>query len=213
MRNGYLVLGQWRGAPVRVHWSLPLGALLFGRGRLAPGFWLGFFLVVLIHEIGHARVVRRQRARVLSIDLHGLGGECSWQGDVSAMGRARIAWGGVQAQFVALVLASIAVGLFGEPRPPFVADLASAFTTANVWLIVLNLLPVPPLDGAEAWKLLPLLRQQHLRRKRRAAEVKRTSIERELALLDAGDRPPMQPAQWNFEEWMKKEGRSKKFDN
>jgi hypothetical protein len=72
--GGYLTLGRWRTAPERVHWTLPVGALVFGQGRFVPGFWLGFLLLVLIHELGHAVLVRRYRHRVVSIDIHALGG-------------------------------------------------------------------------------------------------------------------------------------------
>ena len=117
MRGGYLTLGRWRGAPVRAHWSLPLGALVFGQGRFVPGFWLGFFLLVLIHELGHAALVKRYGHRVVSIDIHALGGACRWSGEATAVDRARIAWGGVLAQGVALAIAAAALALAGPPKP------------------------------------------------------------------------------------------------
>jgi hypothetical protein len=157
VRGGYLTLGRWRGAPVRVHWTLPLGALVFAQGRFLPGFWLGFFLLVLIHELGHAVLVRRFRQRVVSIDIHALGGMCRWSGEPTAIQRACIAWGGVLAQAVALAAAHAAIIFAGRPDSAFAAQLASAFTATNVWLIAINLIPVAPLDGAEAWKLPGLL--------------------------------------------------------
>ena len=153
MRGGYLTLGRWRGAPVRAHWTLPVCALVFGEGRFVPGYCFGFFLLVLVHELGHAMLVRRYRQRVVSIDIHGLGGACRWSGDPTAIERARIAWGGVLAQAVALAAAHVALALFGPPETAFAAQLAAAFTTTNLWMIGINLIPVPPLDGAEAWKL------------------------------------------------------------
>jgi stage IV sporulation protein FB len=200
-QGGYLTLGRWGAAPVRVHWTLPLGAFFFGHLQWVPGFWLGFFLVILIHEMGHAFVVLRQRARVLAIEVHGIGGVCRWTGDVSAVGRARIAWGGVQAQFFALLAALGARQLFGPPPSAFTAELLEAFTTTNILIIGLNLIPVPPLDGAEAWKLFALLRQQRARR--RAPDV-RPAVERELAALDASDRAPRDQG-WSFDDWMKKQ--------
>jgi len=157
VRGGYLTLGRWRGAPVRAHWTLPIGAMLFGQGRFVPGFWLGFFMLVLVHEVGHALLVRRYGQRVVSIDVHGLGGACRWSGDPTAIDRARIAWGGVLAQAALLVGSHLALAFFGAPETAFAAQLATAFTTTNLWLIGINLIPVPPLDGAEAWKLPGLL--------------------------------------------------------
>ncbi|HXU80315.1 MAG TPA: hypothetical protein VN914_02890 [Polyangia bacterium] len=187
--SGYLVLGQWGGAPVRAHWTIPFGAFVFGHLQFVPGFWLGFFLLILIHELGHAIVVRSQRCRVISIDVHGLGGLCQWSGSATPIGRARIAWGGVQAQLLALLFTLVLVEMFGRPTA-FSAQLVSAFTDTNVILILINLIPVPPLDGAEAWKLPGLLWR---RGRRQAQQRRRTALERELADVDAADREPIRP--------------------
>jgi Zn-dependent protease len=159
VRGGYLTVGRWRGAPVRLHWTLPVAALVFGHGRIVPGFWLGFFLLVFLHELGHAFLVRRLRHQVVSIDVHALGGVCRWSGDPTAIDRARIAWGGVLAQAVAYVAARAALALAGPPETIFASQLVAAFTTTNLWLIAINLIPVPPLDGAEAWKLIGMWRR------------------------------------------------------
>lgn len=185
MRGGYLTIGRWRGAPVRAHWTLPVGALVFGQGRLLPGFFLGFFLLVLIHEIGHAVLVRRSRCTVVSIDIHALGGVCRWSGAPTAIQRAAIAWGGVLGQGVALAAAHAALALAGPPETPFAAELAAAFTATNVWMIAINLVPVPPLDGAEAWRLVGLLIRRGRRRRRGASgPAGGFAYEREAASLE-----------------------------
>jgi stage IV sporulation protein FB len=166
VRGGYLTLGRWNGAPVRAHWTLPLGAWLFGQGRLAPGFWLGFVLLLLVHEIGHAVLVRRARCQIISIDVHALGGVCRWQGEATPIQRARIAWGGVLAQTLLFVAVAVVVELAGDPRSMFARDLVDAFVSANAVLILLNLIPIGPFDGAEAWKLPRLLIARHLARRR-----------------------------------------------
>jgi stage IV sporulation protein FB len=169
VRSGYLTVGWWRGAPLRVHWTLPLGAVVFGGGKFQPGVLLGFTLLVLVHEVGHALLVRRYRSRVVSIDVHALGGACRWSGDATAIERAKIAWGGVDAQ---LVLFFATVGLlscFGEPESKLLAQIARTFTTINGYMMALNLLPVAPFDGAEAWKLPRLLAAR--RRRRVAARI------------------------------------------
>ena len=117
--GGYLAIGRWRGAPVRLHWTLPVGALVFGQGRFVPGFWLGFFLLVFVHELGHAVLVRRYGHRVVSIDIHALGGMCRWSGEPTAIDRSRIAWGGVLAQAVAFAVATAAIALAGPPEGAF----------------------------------------------------------------------------------------------
>jgi len=151
--RGYLNLGRWRGAPIRVHWSMPLGAVLFSGMRLAPAFWVGFFLLVLAHEVGHAVLISRFGHRVRSIDVTGFGGLCRWSGIASDYQRAVIAWGGVLAQGLLLVATLSVLLMVGAPTHRVGAELALVFVRTNLIVIGLNLLPFPPLDGAHAWTL------------------------------------------------------------
>ncbi len=152
--RGYLTLFSMRGASLRLHWSLPLGMLVFGGLRVAPAFWFGFFLLVLIHELGHAFIVKAYGHRVLSVDVTGFGGLCRWSGSASVMERGLIAWGGVLAQAVLLAITFGVLLVVGAPKALWARELVSVFTYTNLWIIGLNLLPIPPLDGAEAWGFL-----------------------------------------------------------
>lgn len=152
--SGFLTLGRFRGIPVRVHWTTPLGALLFTGFSFAPVAWLAFFLLVLVHELGHAAMVRRYRHRVLSVEVTGFGGLCRWAGNATPYERGAIAWGGVLAQMALLVATLGYVMLAGAPRTFVGADLYEVFVGTNLRLALLNLLPMPPLDGAEAWPFL-----------------------------------------------------------
>lgn len=152
LENGYLRLGRVKGVPVRVHWTTPIGALIFG--GFSPVFWFAFFVLVLLHEAGHAVLVRRYGHRVTAIDVTGFGGLCRWQGAATRDERAVIAWGGVAAQAVLLVITLGLVLAFGYPTFGPLRTLASAFISTNLFLIALNLLPFRPLDGAEAWPLV-----------------------------------------------------------
>jgi stage IV sporulation protein FB len=151
-RDGFLVLGHvWR-APIRVHWTTPLVAFALTGLSFVPGAWLGFLVLVLVHEIGHATAARAFGAQVVSVNAHGLGGTCEWYGDVTSKQRAIIAWGGVLAQaalYIGARFASIVVPSWG-----FFGQLMYTLTATNLILIVINLLPIRPLDGAEAWKIL-----------------------------------------------------------
>lgn len=155
--RGYLTVLRFRGAPVRFHWTTPLCAFLAGRFEFAPALWLGYLLLVLAHEMGHAAIVIQRGLDVESIDVHGVGGLCRWSGDAGAYSRAWIAWGGVLAQLGVLALAYAASWLWGPFSGAPALQLLHVFTSVNLWLIALNLVPVPPLDGAEAWRLLPIL--------------------------------------------------------
>jgi hypothetical protein len=175
--RGSLTVARLRGIPIRLHWTLPLGALVFGGFRFAPGFWAGFLLLVLFHELGHAALVRAFRLRVEGIDITGFGGLCHWSGRATATERGVIAWGGVLAQALLLAGTVAALFLLGRPRTAFAAELVSVFTYTNVWLIALNLLPVPPLDGFEAWKLVGhLARGGRLRRSARGGGERVDSV-------------------------------------
>ena len=154
--SGYYTIARFKGAPIRLHWSIPFGALVFGRFQIIPGFWLGFVLLVLIHEMGHAVVVRACGLRVKAIDVHGLGGQCSYEGYPSQLRIALIAWGGVWAQLLLFTAVSIAL-MFFRPQGAFAAELLYALTEANLYLAAINLLPIRPLDGADAWPLFKLL--------------------------------------------------------
>jgi hypothetical protein len=149
--SGYWTLGRFRGLPLRVHWSVPLAALLLG--QFAPLNWILFVLIVLVHELGHAALVWRYGLRVVSIDLTGFGGLCRWSGNATAHERAVIAWGGVLAQAALVIVALIAGALFSGAGLHFWAAASADFVRMNLVLIAVNLLPIPPLDGAEAWRV------------------------------------------------------------
>lgn len=156
MTRGAVTLFRYRGVPIRAHWTLPLVALLMGGLRFAPGAWGGWILVVLLHEMGHAFWALRYRMEVREILLHGFGGHCAYAGLPSPRERAVVAWGGVMAQAILFAIALPVSALVPAPNA-HVADLYSVLTASNLYVALLNLLPIRPLDGAEAWKLVPLL--------------------------------------------------------
>ena len=147
LRGGYLRLGSVRGAPIRVHWSTPLGLIVLSGFAFAPGAWLMLALLVLVHELGHATISWKLGYSVERIDINAFGGSCECSGDLTRYEAALIAWGGVLAQAMVLVLA-VALSWAGM-APPF----AHVLIASNAWLIAVNLLPIPGLDGALAWHL------------------------------------------------------------
>jgi len=152
--TGYLRIATIQGAPVRIHWTVVAGAVMFAGLRFAPAAWVAFVLLVLVHELGHAALVLRYRLDVVSIDVHGFGGVCRWEGISTTWQRAVIAWGGVLAQLALLLVTEGIVLATGAPTSALASDLVYVFTVTNVWLLLINLMPVPPLDGASAWTLL-----------------------------------------------------------
>jgi Zn-dependent protease len=169
---GTWTIARYRGAPVRLHASLILGALFFSYGAFAPGAWLGFALVILVHELGHAVLVTRYRYKVVAIDLHAFGGECSYRGDVGPFERSVIAWGGVLGQALLFAGAQTIYSLGLVPSDPLSRELLAVFVGPNVLTMMFNLLPIAPLDGSRAWSLFGRLwarRRQRVRHRKRAA--------------------------------------------
>ena len=140
--SGFLTLGSFAGAPIRFHWSVVILMLWFGRWH--PGAWVGILVLVLMHELGHAMVVRAVRGQVTEVMVYGFGGYCAWRGNVSSRARAMIAWGGVWAQGVLLIAAVVLSPIINPAYDSFGFHLLRSLTTANIMLIVLNLIPRPP---------------------------------------------------------------------
>jgi hypothetical protein len=159
-QSGYLNLGRWRGALIRLHWSILLGAVVFGGFRFDPVFMLGYVGLVLLHETGHALMAWRYGHSVEIIEATGFGGTCHWSGNATPFEESAIAWGGVLAQAVLLVCAHAWL-MWGTPATSAAEwTLLSLATRTNLWLIAINLMPMPPLDGARAWQILKNWRER-----------------------------------------------------
>ncbi|MDP2343444.1 MAG: hypothetical protein Q8O67_20970 [Deltaproteobacteria bacterium] len=159
--NGYLLVAEVRKVPVRVHWTAPVAALIFGRFQFVPAFWIAFLSLILIHEIGHALIVRRCKKRVTLIELDGTGGKCHWRGELSPRQHVAIAWGGVLAQAVVLVLAGLFVLIFGHATSKYGGQIEAVAIRTNLFMAALNLLPIPPWTGRSLgrWCLLSSTKQ------------------------------------------------------
>jgi Zn-dependent protease len=152
--GGHIVIGAPWGIPIRLHWSAVLGALWFTRFSFMPAAWAAFFAVIVIHELGHAAVVRGVGKSVTRIEVNALGGLCEWRGETTHRQRVAIAWGGVLAQAVLLAVALVVVQVFGHATTNAWAQVEDVAIRVNMIIAGLNLLPIPPLDGATAWQLV-----------------------------------------------------------
>jgi Zn-dependent protease len=188
MDQNYWQLGTWRRIPVSMHWTV-----LIAFAWLYLFFWdlfataiasAALFALLVAHEFGHVAVLRRRKIPVERIELFGIHGSTShaW---ASATDEILIAWGGVGAQLVVLLVA-VAVGYALEPLASPIVWLVAGpmlfvWTKLNIFLMVVALLPIGPLDGSRAWAVVPWLRKT-IRRRRRAAK--------EAALFPERDLPP-----------------------
>lgn len=130
-----------------------------------------FFGSIVLHELGHAFVARRNGIGILGIDLWLLGGLAKMDRDPSTPGvEFRVAAGG---PFVTLVIAVVCIGsafladpsqaghlVLLETRTGDDAWMAALTTigTVNAFLLAFNLIPAYPLDGGRiarsiAWKI------------------------------------------------------------
>jgi Zn-dependent protease len=151
--EGFLTVGRIRGVPVRVHWATPIGALLVGRFQFRPVEWALFAVLVLLHELAHAAAAQAFRLEVWSADLVPWGGQCVHERPRSDAALAVIAAAGPAMNFALAFVALVALDAGHGVLPARVRDLVDTFALANVFVGAVNLIPVPPLDGARAWKL------------------------------------------------------------
>ena len=182
-------LGQWRGIPISLHWTVFIGIAWFyyqtrSLADTAIAF-VAFFFLILVHELGHAAVARWRGIEVESIRLFFIHGTCTTEEPEYELDDVLIAWGGVAAQFAVLVIA-FSVDLLFSTFSPLAHAIASpvlrVLIETNLFIMIVNLIPVAPFDGAKAWRILPLLREwweqtplaTGLRRRSAAREKART---------------------------------------
>lgn len=145
------------GIPVRVHPLFWLVAFLLGLNRSGvPEIltWIvAVFLSILVHEMGHAMVMRALGYRPW-ITLYGMGGLASYNPSGSrgptALGQVLISLAGPIAGFLlaALIVGSMLVmGYSGKTGSERFTDFLSVMLYINIFWGLVNLLPVYPLDG------------------------------------------------------------------
>jgi len=163
MRTSWQIM-KWRGVPVVLSWTMLLALPWF---YYRQGTWLGmaiafvaFFFLMFVHELGHAAVAKWRGVPVLGINLYVMHGLCSHEVPARKSDEIWIAWGGVAAQAVVLVVAlgtSYLLGRYAFTYFVFASPALHILTVTNVFLILFNLVPVPPLDGAKAWLAVPMI--------------------------------------------------------
>jgi hypothetical protein len=158
--NGLWVLRATETLQFELHWSLPLFPLL--ARCFTPISFVLAIVILAVHEIGHAIVVRWRGLRSYAIRMHGMGGHCLHEGG-SALDEAWIAWGGVAAQFPFFVLGVALTELLPPGR--LNDDLYLSLVIANAMMITFNLLPIRGLDGHKAWGLFRLRRAERAAKK------------------------------------------------
>jgi len=164
-----------RGVGVDVHWSvLLIGTIIllgvFKDPLLSMVGGVSYLSVLLLHECGHLVAAQRKGCRVFAIELYPVCGFTRFEAPWSRVDRAVIAWGGVLAQAAIGIPIVAFLVLFGYTRWEPVNAVLALLGFFSLAVAFVNLLPIPPLDGAQAWDLFPaLLQASRERRRARAA--------------------------------------------
>ncbi|WDE98358.1 M50 family metallopeptidase [Lentisphaera profundi] len=111
-------------------------------------WFITLFTAILTHELGHALFARWYGMKP-RIEIHGMGGVTIWQSMKRLDFRQRflISFAGPG---TGLVLAALFYALLQTPNlPPLLKTLLSMHLNVYVFLNLMNLLPIRPLDGAE----------------------------------------------------------------
>ncbi|HYM77181.1 MAG TPA: site-2 protease family protein [Candidatus Dormibacteraeota bacterium] len=155
-------IGQIRGADLCVHWTVFLVAAVILTGvRRNPGLTIlglaAYWSVLLIHETGHLIAAQRLGCTVFKIELYPIFGVTCFDTPWSRLDHCLIAWAGVAAQCVVAIPLVAWGSVFGYTRLNAVNMLFAILGYFSLVVAFFNLLPVPPLDGATAWGIIPAL--------------------------------------------------------
>jgi Zn-dependent protease len=162
--DGNFTIGRFGGIEVRLHWSLLAvfalivwsltdGVFPSQNPALSDGTYLAmgivaavlFWASILLHELGHSWVARREGIGVDSITLWLFGGVAQFKDRfTSAGGEFRVA---VTGPFISIALGVVFVSVALAGLPSAVDGVAAWLGYINLTLAVFNLLPASPLDG------------------------------------------------------------------
>jgi Zn-dependent protease/CBS domain-containing protein len=162
--SGNISIGRIGGVEVRLNWSLIVVVALIAwslEGGVFPSTNPGlshgtyvamgivaallFLASILLHELGHSLVARREGIEVDSITLWLFGGVSQFKGRYKSPGdEFRVAFAG---PLVSIVLGVLAVLIAIANLPSSVDGVAAWLGYINLILAVFNLLPASPLDG------------------------------------------------------------------
>jgi Zn-dependent protease/predicted transcriptional regulator len=162
--DGNLTIGRFGGVEVRLHWSLLAvfalivwsladGVFPSQNPGLSDGTYLGIAIVaaslflasILLHELGHSWVARREGIEVDSITLWLFGGVAQFKDRFRSPGTEfRVA---ISGPLVSIVLGVLFVVIAVAGLPTEVDAGAAWLGYINLILAAFNLLPASPLDG------------------------------------------------------------------
>lgn len=142
------------GIPVHIHLSFIFLCILITNSQFTnqqnTALILSLFVAILGHELGHASVLRRLK---IPCEIHLLmfGGETVWNPNGVRFHHSWEILLNASGVTVNIIIASICFLLrqFVELSQPFMIDMVRFSLIINLFLAILNLFPVLPLDGGK----------------------------------------------------------------
>lgn len=158
------------GVSVYVHWSiLALAVLMLVNASRRPLLTLvagaAWLTVMFIHECGHMIAAHRRGSEVLSIELYPIFGITRFQIPWSDFDHCVIAWGGVLAQLAVGIPFVLWLAFIGYTRFEPVNAVLALLGVYNLSTAAFNLLPIVPMDGAIAWRIVPAFIRRYRERR------------------------------------------------
>jgi Zn-dependent protease len=180
-----LKIGAIGGVPIRVHWSFSLLVVLVfvssANGSTAEvlataGFVLALFACVVVHELSHCAIAKKNGLRVKDITLLPIGGVSQIEGLGSTTPQIErdVAIAGPLASIgLAVAFGGIALLAGGHLLPPtlFGGAWLSRLAWMNLLLAGFNLLPALPMDGGRVLRAVLAKRGGNLRATKIASSV------------------------------------------
>jgi Zn-dependent protease len=150
------------GAPIYIHWSVLVVVCLLALSAIGSPVFAAIAIssylgIIAIHECGHAFVAKRLGYQVYSIQIAFLHGRCEYAAPRQEWDGIAIAWGGVLAQLLIAIPVLILAGVLGQFEPSYLGPVVVMLGYLNLMIALVNLAPVRGLDGAIAWRIVPLL--------------------------------------------------------
>ena len=151
------------GIDIFIHWTyfIPTVIVLFFSLKdinVLPLLFTHTFLL-LAHELGHGFFARKYDCEVDYIEIGAIHGLCSYRphSTITPWEISVISWGGIIFQIILGLPFAIYFVIFGNTSFALFNIFILYFFFINLAIIMFNLIPIDPLDGRKAWKIIPIV--------------------------------------------------------
>ncbi len=143
------------GFPVLVHWMFWLNTALMGGAlwantpaemRRLVGWIVAVFLSILIHELGHALMMRNYGDRRVGVVMYAFGGVAQGSRRLARNEDILVSAAGPGLQILVGLTVGWTISLW-QPPTLWLWETLDSFTVVSIFWALLNLVPIVPLDG------------------------------------------------------------------